>query len=169
MPKGTCSIEGCDEPTRCRGWCATHYQRWRRHGDPHIVKQAHLSGTPYERVMARTERRGDCLIFTGALDRKGYGRIGDGDRLRGAHRVVMECHYGPSDLHVLHSCDTPSCVEIEHLRYGTHSDNMCDMHDRGRHPNDAKNRSECLYGHPWPENMGTSVRGWNFCRACRRR
>lgn len=29
-----CSISGCERPTRGRGWCLLHWQRWRKHGDP---------------------------------------------------------------------------------------------------------------------------------------
>jgi len=29
-----CAVEGCERPSRARGWCAKHYQRWRVHGDP---------------------------------------------------------------------------------------------------------------------------------------
>lgn len=29
-----CTIEGCERQLRARGWCATHWARWRRHGDP---------------------------------------------------------------------------------------------------------------------------------------
>lgn len=32
MAKATC--EHCSEPVWARGWCAVHYQRWRKHGDP---------------------------------------------------------------------------------------------------------------------------------------
>lgn len=31
---GVCSVEGCDHPSKTRGWCSKHYQRWRAHGDP---------------------------------------------------------------------------------------------------------------------------------------
>lgn len=38
MPKGeaprTCSVEGCTSPVHGRELCPTHYQRWRRTGDP---------------------------------------------------------------------------------------------------------------------------------------
>lgn len=33
-PTRICSIEGCDNPHRARGWCAAHYARWKNHGDP---------------------------------------------------------------------------------------------------------------------------------------
>lgn len=36
-PVNACTIEGCDKPVRARGWCATHHQRWRVHGDPNTV------------------------------------------------------------------------------------------------------------------------------------
>jgi hypothetical protein len=29
-----CSVPGCETPSRARGWCGMHYQRWRNHGDP---------------------------------------------------------------------------------------------------------------------------------------
>lgn len=32
--KPECSVEGCAQPAEARGWCFTHYHRWRRHGDP---------------------------------------------------------------------------------------------------------------------------------------
>jgi hypothetical protein len=30
----TCSIEGCGNIHRTKGWCAKHYQRWFKYGDP---------------------------------------------------------------------------------------------------------------------------------------
>ena len=38
MSKSTCLIDGCDDPPRCRGWCNKHYWRWRRTGDPLILR-----------------------------------------------------------------------------------------------------------------------------------
>jgi hypothetical protein len=35
-------------------------------------------------------------------------------------------------LHILHSCDTPSCVNPAHLRAGTVKENMADREARGR-------------------------------------
>lgn len=32
-----CAVEGCERPSKTRGWCAKHYERWLRHGDPMLV------------------------------------------------------------------------------------------------------------------------------------
>lgn len=33
-----CKIDGCDNPSAGRGWCQKHWTRWRKHGDPMMVK-----------------------------------------------------------------------------------------------------------------------------------
>lgn len=44
---GPCSIPGCERvgPLR-RGMCSTHYQRWRAHGNPDVVKTAGRKAAP---------------------------------------------------------------------------------------------------------------------------
>ena len=93
------------------------------------------NGTPaYDKVMARSVWEGDCLVYKGPCYSNGYGavKVPITRRHALAHRVVMEHHFGPSDLYVLHSCDNPPCVNVEHLRYGTQSDNLMDAVERGR-------------------------------------
>lgn len=47
---------------------------------------------------------------------------------------MLLCHGQiPAGMHVLHNCDNPSCVNVEHLRFGTHADNMEDMATRKRY------------------------------------
>lgn len=87
-----------------------------------------IRGTPYEVVMAQTQREGDCLVFTGSRNKGGYGIV----RGKYVHRIVLEHHYGPSPLGTLHSCDNPPCVEIKHLKYGTQKENMQDRDAKGR-------------------------------------
>jgi hypothetical protein len=79
-----------------------------------------------------------CHWYAGSQDRHGYGVI---YRLAGgikrswlAHRVSYERHKGPipDGLHILHSCDNPSCVNPDHLRTGTQADNNRDRDERGR-------------------------------------
>ena len=108
--------------------------------------QVHRRGMPaYENVMSQTERRGECLIFTGFIANNGYGRIETkATGVVHAHRVVAEHHYGASNLHVLHSCDTPTCVEPSHLRYGTTEENTADRTSRERDARGRKNGNAVL-------------------------
>jgi hypothetical protein len=32
--KRVCSVEGCGDKAKARGWCAKHYRRWKMHGEP---------------------------------------------------------------------------------------------------------------------------------------
>lgn len=42
--RAPCKIDGCERESAGRGWCKTHWGRWRKHGDPLIVK---VAGTDY--------------------------------------------------------------------------------------------------------------------------
>lgn len=130
----TCSI--CERPRYCKGFCKLHYDRSRIGADMLAPYQPHSpAGTSaYDKVMAMSVWDGDCFVFNRATNEGGYGRIGipGTDRAMLAHRAVMEHHYGKSDLEVLHSCDNPPCVRIEHLSYGTRLDNNTDAITKGR-------------------------------------
>lgn len=108
--------------------------------------QVHRRGLhAYDLVMSTVERRGDCLIFTGYIAANGYGRVETkAGGVEMAHRVVAARHLGPSDMIVLHSCDTPTCVEPSHLRYGTHAENARDKAVRTRAPRGSGNANAVL-------------------------
>ncbi len=76
----------------------------------------------------------ECIEFTGYKDRNGYGIVSVSGKNKRAHRVAYETAFGqiPAGLVVRHTCDNPSCVNPDHLRTGTHLDNMRDKVDRGR-------------------------------------
>ena len=89
-------------------------------------------------VLARilgAAKRGDngCLEFSGYKTRLDYGLTNFRNKTFAAHRLVWILTHGPikDGRHVLHSCDNPSCINIEHLRLGTHADNMADRKKRG--------------------------------------
>ena len=65
-------------------------------------------------------------------------RRGGTDRKVLAHRVSWEFANGPipENMCVLHACDTPLCVNPEHLFLGTLADNMADKEKKGRHGRD---------------------------------
>lgn len=76
-----------------------------------------------------------CWLWGGSLNTSGYGNILK--RTYGysiAHRFSYFLHYGEfnSNLHVLHICDTPCCVNPNHLFLGTNNDNVRDRYNKGR-------------------------------------
>ena len=81
----------------------------------------------------------ECWKWTPPLDSYGYGVICNNYKILKAHRISWELHFGPitNGLHCLHKCDEPSCVNPNHLFLGTHTDNVRDMHKKGRAPDTA--------------------------------
>jgi len=77
---------------------------------------------------------GGCWLFTGHLDRNGYGRYGGGPRRTHTHRLTYRLCVGPipHGLFVCHRCDVPACCNPQHLFIGTQKDNIQDAVHKGR-------------------------------------
>lgn len=75
-----------------------------------------------------------CLLWAGAAARRGYGVLNLRGSLHSAHRLSYEEYIGPipAGFFCLHKCDTPACINPNHLYLGTHKDNMKDMKSKHR-------------------------------------
>lgn len=70
-PRRTCAIEGCSREESARGWCREHYRRWQRHGDP-------LGGRPWKstledrfwRKVNKTDNPDECWLWTAGANGK---------------------------------------------------------------------------------------------------
>ena len=120
-----CSVDGCSKPHDAKGYCGTHYMRFRRYGDALATSRPRCA-TAEESFAARTQRRGGCLIWTGATNKAGYGSISSDGKEHLAHRWAFEKKRGPipEGMMVDHICHNPSCVESTHLRLATRTENV---------------------------------------------
>jgi hypothetical protein len=77
----------------------------------------------------------DCWFWNASTNGSGYGHFSDGGRSIRAHIFSYNLYKGPVPIGMLvcHKCDTPACVNPEHLFLGTHKDNTQDMIAKGRH------------------------------------
>lgn len=75
-----------------------------------------------------------CRLWYGGSVPAGYGVMHYEGRQQYAHRVAWQLRNGaiPAGHVVLHRCDTPACVNVDHLRLGTHQDNVNDKMEKGR-------------------------------------
>lgn len=124
-----------------------------------------------------------CHLWTGRLSEWGYGillrtEIHNGVKRKKkwyASRYSYFVHNGEFDStkKVLHKCDTPACINPDHLYLGTDADNSRDCLSRNRHRPGRhiyREANKCLRGHVLTsENTYIRTRdGSRECRDCRR-
>lgn len=83
-----------------------------------------------------SKRKDGCWEWQGSCGRNGYGQFKAFGKMVSAHRFAYELYKGPipDGLHILHSCDNKRCVNPDHLRAGTHAENMAEASERGLMP-----------------------------------
>jgi hypothetical protein len=171
-----CEVNGCERPVYGFGkrgsdesitrLCRKHYRWLKERGSTLPTKFSR--GTLIERFKLRLAEidkpENGCWIWMLAKNSKGYGfigeRVNDIDKMRLAHRVSYQYHYGDlddSDV-VLHSCDNPSCINPAHLKKGTQSENIQDAFDKGR------KKQPILFGEHHPKSKLT-LENVEFIRA----
>lgn len=83
---------------------------------------------------AAPEPASGCFIWTGALA-NGYACLRINKKTTKVTRLLMQAKLGRAlspDEHVLHQCDVACCVNPNHLRVGTHKENMAEVWERRR-------------------------------------
>ena len=81
------------------------------------------------------ENDNGCHICTShAKDAEGYILYRANGRVNRLHRYLFEQKYGeiPKGYVVMHICDNPSCINLEHLKLGTQKENVEDCVNKKR-------------------------------------
>lgn len=92
-----------------------------------------------ERLWAKVDKQDgndiSCWLWLGTTTKSGHGQIKYGKSMAYVH--IVSWHLVNLDWpdtengeHILHSCDTPNCVNPSHLYLGTKADNIRDMLSR---------------------------------------
>lgn len=161
-----CSSEDCERPARARGLCAGHYQQQRKGQE---LRPLRSQITLEQRFWSKIRKTPDCWVWTAATDSDGYGQVKVDGRYRRAHRVAWEMTNGPipDGMVIDHRCGNPSCVNPDHLRTTTHSQNM--QHRTGANKNNLSGvRGVCWHRQTNSWAVYVSLNGrthWGGCHS----
>ncbi len=86
-----------------------------------------------QRFWKRVDKTGECWLWTGAKQPRGYGKTQWEGKFVGAHVLAWFLTHGTwPTQYILHHCDTPPCCNPEHLFEGTAKDNAQDRDRKNR-------------------------------------
>lgn len=111
-------------------------------------------------IFDRTIREGDCLIWQGGVQSRGYGVVFESGRVHLAHRVAYEAARGPigAGMTIDHLCRNKRCVNPNHLEVVTRGENVRRA---------AAAQTHCRHGHPLSgDNVRVAVRARGTQREC---
>lgn len=136
-----------------------------------------LTGRPLTPPAIRFEKflcyTGDCIVWTGFLDKDGYGIFRADPHIenkRMAHRFSYEQLSGPipRGMVINHLCRNRSCVNAGRLEVVTNAENILHVSSL----NIAKlnkDKTHCKRGHAFtPDNLLPSIKTGRACKICRR-
>lgn len=123
-----------------------------------------------------------CLLWTGRINRKGYGQISVGNRKQAVHRVAYEAMVAPIPDgmmldHACHNADTTCqggnsclhrrCIHPDHLEPTSHRENQ--LRSAKTLPGAYSRAESCINGHPFDgSNTRLDPKGRRVCRQCER-
>lgn len=170
----TCTMEGCNNPHRGKGYCQKHYMRLYHTGSVDTPYKK-INGTASERfTFFHTKNKNGCWEWRGKLDKRGYGRLVDDTGWRDmAHRWSYKHFVGeiPEGLVINHKCHNPKCVNPEHLEATTHYDNIVNKGVTNAAYINAQ-KTHCNNGHELTEDniyrIKTKYNGSRVCKICHR-
>lgn len=134
------------------------------------VRREAVEDTALIRFWGMVEKTDDCWLWKGAVSMAGYGRFWNDGRMCQASRFSYELVHGkiPKGKEACHRCDTPACVNPEHIFIGTHRENLLDASAKGRIGKPSERLTHCKRGHPFAgDNLRVLPNGkYRVCKEC---
>lgn len=129
---------------------------------------SNLTTAEQTRFDTKWRREGDCHVWQGPLDRDGYGTFYLRRRGRRAPRVAWFALHGPipEGQVVNHSCRRHSCVNVQHLRLLTPTENALQDSSSLGYVNSRK--THCPRGHEYDKTVEYAGRRQRVCSECER-
>ena len=99
----------------------------------------------WERLLNKSKMDGECIIWTGKVDKGGYGHTNIKGKTYSVHRISYMIKNGGEEIpthvkekrvmirHICPKGHNPSCINPNHLILGTYSENANDRKDNGTH------------------------------------
>lgn len=127
-----CSIEGCHGVVLARGFCKTHYSRYRKRGHPLAPRKKRVKERLETRFWSKVNKTSNelgCWLWESSINQGGYGAFHLNGKTVGAHKVSYTMTKGaiPEGMVVDHKYVSQGCprhcVNPEHLRIVSHRQN----------------------------------------------
>lgn len=122
--KNTCSVEGCNNFSRTKGLCSSHYKKLLKYGDPSTEPKRAKRGESKDFILnAVNSDTDECIIWPyGKKDN--VGRVVWEGKARNACRVTLmlsnnQSEEDVSDLKLLrrNGCNNKSCINPNHTKW----------------------------------------------------
>jgi hypothetical protein len=144
-----CAIDNCNGNSHTssrgnRGYCCSHYNRLRKHGNPLGGKTSNGDPMRFIRDVALRHSSEECLPWPFGKTSLGYGTINVNGKMEIASRYVCELVNGPPptpEHQASHSCGKghEGCITPGHLSWKTRKENKDDELTHGTRNRGGRN------------------------------